>query len=358
MAKSVKRAPKQQPAVSAKMPAKPGEDADTPVAFTQVPSSMTDFVQGLSMTDVYLVHIDRQPVSEKHQMFFFPLVLNGIIFALVIYRIYIGIFTYPEIFAALVNPNSPSSINTKNASWGFLSSTLARRTLTFLFDYLLITLFFPWPVRFFTGPISLRRKLGFKPAEVVVRKSREWSESLSQNWIKHDKKTISERIMPAITPMRLQRTGYLLIDADWDLDFRAMVRVHDAIKTGKASFKDFETCVIVHGGGNKGWLVWRVEDALGVRRRDEQHNNDSSSELSPSERDKIVAFKDKLASMGKEDLFFRWVEIIQFESTQPGGFTPERQQKAMQETKELFDKHGVDFEQFWTEVGGMKGVVA
>ncbi|EEH44368.2 uncharacterized protein PADG_00657 [Paracoccidioides brasiliensis Pb18] len=186
---------------------------------------------------------------------------------------------------------------------------------------------------------------------IVVRKSRSsWSDSLQPLvWIREDDETIKTKILSAVTPQRLLKTGYLLIDADWDLDFTAMVKAHELVGQDRLKFDDFKTAVLVHGGGADGmdWLVWKVE---------EEKSDASSSEekLSDSQRDKIVMFQEKLAAMGKEDLFFRWVELIQYESTQPGGFTPERQRKAMQETKQLFEEQGVDFEKFWADSEGKK----
>lgn len=57
--------------------------------------------------------------------------------------------------------------------------------------------------------------------------------------------------------------------------------------------------------------------------------------------------------MGKENLFFRWIEIVQFESSQPGGFTPERQVRAVDQARQAFKEQGVDFEEFVKSVGGM-----
>jgi hypothetical protein len=106
---------------------------------------------------------------------------------------------------------------------------------------------------------------------------------------------------------------------------------------------EFRTAVLVNTDTD-GWLIWRVgdEDTPEGRTRTKQ-------------RDQIIAFKDKLSDMGHEDLFFRWVELIQYESTRPGGFTAERQQAAMVQAKALFEEAGVDFATFWAEVGGMEG---
>ena len=58
--------------------------------------------------------------------------------------------------------------------------------------------------------------------------------------------------------------------------------------------------------------------------------------------------------MGKESLFFRWIELIQYESNQPGGFTAERQSQAVTKAKALFQEQDVDFDAFLTSIGGIE----
>ncbi|ODH53534.1 hypothetical protein GX48_00367 [Paracoccidioides brasiliensis] len=324
-----------------------------PPPFNPAPQLLQPFLEPLSPKHVYLIHLDTHPKAHKRQIFLMPLFLDIAILAIILLRIYTGYTAYVDILTLLVGQNSPARVNTSITSWGELASIVVRRTLTFIFDYLLLTIFLPWPVRFLFGPAHWRYKIGFQIPEVVVRKSRSsWSDSLQPLvWIREDDETIKTKILSAVTPQRLLKTGYLLIDADWDLDFTAMVKAHELVGQDRLKFDDFKTAVLVHGGRADGmdWLVWKVE---------EEKSDASSSEekLSDSQRDKIVMFQEKLAAMGKEDLFFRWVELIQYESTQPGGFTPERQRKAMQETKQLFEEQGVDFEKFWADVGGMEGI--
>ena len=69
-----------------------------------------------------------------------------------------------------------------------------------------------------------------------------------------------------------------------------------------------------------------------------------------------MAFKDELTALGKENLFFRWIELVQFESSQPGGFGPERQKHTMIKAKEMFEDQGIDFDKFWAKIGGMQGM--
>ena len=165
-------------------------------------------------------------------------------------------------------------------------------------------------------------------------------------WIQKDDAT-RDKIVGAVTPERIRKTGYLLVDADWDLDYDAIVRAHELVdQTRKGSgvqLDEFRTAVLVNTD-NDGWLIWHVAD-----------EETAQGKTHSAQRDQILTFKEKLTAMGKEDLFFRWVELIQYESTRPGGFTPERQRSAMIQAKELFDNEGIDFSRFWQDVGGLEG---
>lgn len=68
-----------------------------------------------------------------------------------------------------------------------------------------------------------------------------------------------------------------------------------------------------------------------------------------------MKLKDKLTLMGKESLFFRWIEIVQYESGKPGDFDSKRQVETMEIIKREFERQGVDFEKLVQEVGGLDG---
>jgi hypothetical protein len=58
--------------------------------------------------------------------------------------------------------------------------------------------------------------------------------------------------------------------------------------------------------------------------------------------------------MGKEGLFFRMIELVQYEGSTPGefgGFSPDRQQATIEKIKQLFANDGVDFEGILGELG-------
>lgn len=371
--------------------------AGPPPPFVYAPTALKPFVERLFPASVYVVHIDRTPRSAKGQMFALSLLINSSIVLLIAYRFYVGMHVYPYlVLTALGYADSPTTIDTSMLSRRQLLALIVQRAAGMMFDYLLLTVFSEWPWRFWHGPLHWRRTLGFLPGEVVVRKSRAWSDALhhgepgvsgSENGPetaagsgksasgtgtnKVDNSTLRDRLRLAIAPERIDKTGYLLIDADWDLDFSAMLCAHELVRDRVLSFDDFTTAVFVHSvegqpntssGNDDGttngndkdatnWLIWRVDAA------DDAHPaSASSTAMSTSERAKIRQFQDKLAAMGHEDLFFRWAELIQYESTRPGGFTPERQLDTMRQTRELFEERGVDFERFWEEVGGMKEV--
>jgi hypothetical protein len=311
-------------------------------------------VAPLSPKHVYLVHLDRYPKGHKRLIFIIYILSNLAITATILYRVYLGYFTYSNLLLAILRHSGPASVDPSAESWRSIFRILGHRTLTFLVDYLLLTLFLPWPIGFWLGPTRWRRRIGFQATEIIVRRSRSWSEILEPGtWICDDEPALKERILPAITSLRLQKTGHLLVDADWDLDFPVMIRAHELVGKNKLQYEDFQISVLAYGGNDKGWLIWLVGDERGSP---EGPESSQSSLSSLSSRNEIIAFKDKLTSMGKEDIFFRWVELIQYESTWPGGFTPDRQQSTMRQVKQVFEESGVDFEKFWADVGGMEGI--
>ncbi|KAL2014191.1 hypothetical protein VTN00DRAFT_1716 [Thermoascus crustaceus] len=344
MAKATKRPGKDRTSSSSGSSNSKASSKPLLTPFVKAPSTLQRFLDPLSPNEIYLIHIDTTPPSLKKQIFFVPVLLNILIVLVIFYRAYKGAFVYPALLLTAIGRTSSMSVDSSAISWGEFSGHILRRTAMFLIDYLLVTLFMAWPIRFFKGPVAWRRKVGFREREIIVRRSQSsWSKELVRNrWIREDEVTVREKVVPAVTPEKVKKSGYLLVDADWDLDYDAMVRAHalvDRMRKGDGiQLDEFRTAVLVNTD-EEGWSIWRVAD--------EEKN---------AQRDKIIAFKDKLAAMGKEDLFFRWVELIQYESTQPGGFTPERQHAAMHKAKEMFEEAGVDFSRFWQEVGGMEGL--
>lgn len=205
-----------------------------------------------------------------------------------------------------------------------------------------------------------RWKIGYKAREVVVRKSRRWAteqiflvennnndeEAVRLGEGKIGGKIYGERVLPGIDALWVGgRTGMSMLDRNWDLWYQGMVDAHKLIKKGQIKIEDFSSrMVIVHEPKRGGWLVWKCDDY-----DDKDGDVNANSE-------KIQKIKAKLDNMGKEGLFWRWVELVQFETetkndtTARGGVEERLQRKG----REMFAVQGVDFDEFWKEVGGLE----
>ena len=259
------------------------------------------------------------------------------------------------------------------------------RAAHFLIDWVLVRIVAPWPYSFFLeppgNPVLWRWRVGFRDSEVYVRVSRAWGKEDLLGASKEDGKRGGDspffkvRILPALDKERVRaKTGYLLMDGDWDLDFVVMTEATRLVDRGVLQEEQLEKSVLVWCGDDEEqgqWVIW------------ECWKLDEGAEA--EQRKKIIVFKvslqilflvvdhqclsrifnwksyrsftqDRLTQMGKESLFFRWIEIVQYESSQPGGFTPERQVQAAEKAKQLFAEQGVDFDEFIKSTDGHEGL--
>ena len=317
-----------------------------PEPYALPPDSLKPFLQTLNPSHLYIVHVDRHPIALKQRHFFVPALVNLLVAAFIVFRAQLIFPWYLQLLKAVIDPQHPLRVGTAGAESGVALRELASRVGVFVLDFVLVRYAVPWPYDFFfrpgDSPTHWRTRVGFQAAEIAVRKSRSWwDKKLPADWLEDNPegaKVYAERIMPSVDPRRRrERSAYTLQNASWELDYRAMVEAHELVADKAMALADFESTVVVHSEEH-GWLVWEL------------HKLDAE-DASPG-REKILELQEKLKDMGKEDLFFRWVEILQYETRQPGGFTDERQAKAMHETRTLFQAHGIDFDQFWAEVGG------
>lgn len=242
------------------------------------------------------------------------------------------------------------TMDTKRMTMEAIGWEIARRTSKFMVDLVIYVFVWPWPKAFFMGqtignPVLWRLRLGFSEREIVVRRSRRWfvqSKKLFEEGSK-EQDVLFNNVGRATDPMWMsEKTGYLMLNKEWDLDWKSMVTATVNVEKGKMKLDDFKTTILLHDE-EFGWVVIETAEAGGSLKEEEG-------------RRKIVAFKDELTAMGKENLFFRWIELVQFESSQPGGFGPEQQKNTMKKARELFERGGIDFDKFWEKVGGMQGM--
>ncbi|OJD39974.1 uncharacterized protein BKCO1_200092 [Diplodia corticola] len=338
--------------------ASPSPPAIPPPPFSRAPE-LEPFLSTLDREKVYLTHVDTHPIEFKQRIFTIPAALNAAIVALLAWRAYAALPTYWALLLAALGNHTEYAVRRDAATWGELARIALRRGALFLGDYALVFVLGSWPWNFFVGngpqgdtgnPCAWRWAIGgFREREIYIRESRGWGvkELLGEEGemaASEESPLFKMRILPAIDRRFIrEKTGSLMVDANWDLDYEAMARAHRAVDKGEIAEQKFEKSVWVYGGEPVGWCVWEVYRLDGDGAEAEG-------------RKKIVAFKDRLTALGKESLFFRWIELIQYESSQPGGFTPARQQDAVNKAKELFEMQGVDFERFIDDVGGLDGI--
>lgn len=327
-----------------------------PEPFVAAPAELTDLLYTFSRDTVYVTHIDTHPAWFKKRIYSVPVVLNLAISAFLLWRAWYILPYYWAILLSVLGNANETTIYWVDTTWRTLLWSISKRMVSFLVDFMLFRIVGPWPWSFFLempgNPIWWRWTVGFREEEVYIRQSRGWgAEDLlgaaegSTGKAGAESPFFKTRILPAVDPQRLrEKTGYLLMDSDFDLDFYGMIAATQLLDRKTITSSVLRRAVFVYVGDltspieNGQWAMWDCSDP----------EVDPETEA----RDKLMQFKDKLTAMGKESLFFKWVELIQYESNTPGGFTQQRQEEAAEKTKRMFEAEGVDWEAFSAFVGG------
>lgn len=331
-----------------------------PPPFSPAPKSLEPFLATLDTSKVYITHIDSLPRPFKQQVFAVPVLLNATILVLLIWRLYAIVPSYLAIAATLLGGNTSARVDVEHETWKTLAWIIAKRATSFTLDLALITIIWPWPLSFFvypSNPVQWRWSIGFRDREIYVRVSRSWGrEDLLDGAHKgEDSPFFKTRILPAVDRLYCkEKTGYLMMGKNFDLDFDEMVYAHELVDKKTVEEDSFKKCVYVWCGEAAGWGMWEVWKLDGEADASRAATGSTGGGAGIDEnRGRILEIKERLTALGKEKLFFRWVEIVQYESTQDGGFTRERQVKAMEEVRSMFENEGIDFEAFAREVGGL-----
>ncbi|CAN8104936.1 unnamed protein product [Discula destructiva] len=326
---------------------------EPPAPFKRAPEVLAPLLQTLSPKHVYITHIDRQHAAFKRKIFLVPVVLNLSILAAMTWRLwYIVPWYFQFVIAALGHPNG-ISLPISELSWADISKVVSRRALTFLLDFLLFVFVWPWPLEFCLGgtngsPLFWRWTVGFREQEIYVRRSRStWDTDIRKAVKGDDKQALTlllKHIGAATEPMLInEKTGYLTMNSEWDLDWAAMVEATKMVDEKTVALEAFRLVVVINHK-DYGWV------SLDMKEHDTAGDD--------SRRTQVFAFRDALAAVGKEDLFYRWIEIVQFESTRPGGFSPEKQVETAKQIRDLFSGQGIDFDEFWKDSVDQNAVLA
>ncbi|KAI0121695.1 hypothetical protein BJ170DRAFT_643972 [Xylariales sp. AK1849] len=316
-----------------------------PSAPFKTPSEVLQpLIETLDEKHVYILHIDNKPANFKRKIFVVPVLMNLAITSLFVWRMYNILPWYLRLVTSTLGYANETTLVAAEMEWEELLPIVAKRSGQFMIDLLLYVFVWPWPFEFAFGqahsnPVHWRWNAGFRDKEIIVRRSRAWDKAV-RDVINNDdaKQVFMAYVGVATAPMYLQeKTGYLLMNKDWDLDWGVMIDASTMVDKKMAALDAFRLVVLIHQD-EYGWLAVDMK----------QGDNPAEDER----RRQVFLFRDALAALGKEDLFFRWIEVIQFEATQPDGFGPEKQEAVAQQVRDLFQKNGVDFDELWKESVG------
>lgn len=367
--------------------------------FQPLPKPLHPLAPHLSRDKIYLLHLDRTPWEAKLYSFIIPFLGYTIIALGLLYRFLSVATTYPAFLLAFfdpptttINANTPTEAAAGQPNRRIIAD-FAWVALGMGFDYVLANTAWPIVARFFFGgAIGYRRAVGFSTTEIIVRESGgNWGQNVaaaiggavSKGGDGGNDATdtavmesaLQDIIIPACDARLLaEKPGPMLTNAHWMMNARLSGEAYAMLMRREATYADFSTAVLVNShatttgagasetqqqqqdqnqvGLPSQWFIWYTNAPPSA-----SPESSAASDVSTNERAKILQFQRKLSELGHEDLFYRWVEVVQYESSHPDGFTAERQEKAWDETKRLFQGAGLEFDEFFDSVGGMKGVV-
>ena len=344
--------------------------SDVPKPWTKAPPTLEPFLANLPLDHIYIASLDKHDRAFKRRLFTVPLLLNIFLTILITYRIYTSLPTYGGILLSLLGYDSPQKLDVRTLPRSEALTHWLRRAMMFLGDFILLRFIGMWPIEFFlgrgffsedgweAGPVTWRRAVSFRDTEIVVRRSRRWDREIfykekpgsedTQNFVEETLKDsnegqiLQEKLLPAVNSQFVQqKTGYQMLDKTWDLYFSGMIEANALVDDTTIGIEAFKTTVFIYTE-RWGWLAWQV-----WKEQDGDASGDSQ---------KLQNIKNTLTTMGKENLFFRTIEIIQAETSLPGAFTADRRRRAIDKIKEEFEEQAVDFEEFWDSVGGIESI--
>lgn len=334
---------------------KPSTPSLPPSPFKPIPPALEPFTTVLSKQHIYLTHIDTKPAAFKRKIFLVPVAMNVAVVLLFVWRVNYILPWYGALLLSTLGYTRDAAVQGAASSTSTLAFIVVRRAATFLLDFLLAVFVWPWPVEFCFGaahsnPVTWRWTSGFRDREVYVRRSRaEWDAGVVDGALlleeegEERRRLILRKAAPAMDPLLLrEKTGYLLMNADWDLDWAGMIAATALVDAKDAALEAFERVVMFHTK-EFGWLCLD---------RGSEARASGPGAVEEERRRQVFAFRDALAAVGKEDVFYRWIEIVQFEASQPSGFGPEKQVEVAARIREMFAREGIDFDAFWKEAVG------
>lgn len=336
-----------------------------PAPFAPIPAGLAAFTNTLPTDHVFLLHADTSTSALRRKVFIVPVLLNTFLAGLLIWRLYYAVPEYLYQVLTIFGYQTSWTVDTQAMPAVDIFKVITSRTAYLMIDYLIFFVLGRWPYEFlfgskygrFTGAAGWKLSVGFnREKEAVVRRGRGWDDSIfasevirreqgktGAQWTKEEELIVYTRCTAALRKTYTSRTSYLLLDKDWDLDFQGMIDANELIDEGKLNWADMDHVVLVPFSDH--WFCWYPH---AVESRGEAV---PIPEL-PTRDERLETLRQKLIAMDCEDLFYRWIEIVQYETSREGGFDSLRKKAAVEELQSMLKERGLDEHDFWQSIGG------
>lgn len=337
--------------ISLKHEAAPSETVDP---FQPVSDELLKFCSFLDTDKIYVLHIDKTPTILKRRVFMVPVWMNVIFTVGLLLRLYYAVPFYCSFIISYFGRQGDDPwIQADQLPWLDFTALVASRLAIVGFDTFLSTKVISWPVAFCFGapasPVNWRTRVGFQDQEVIVRKSRDFHTSLNTSWTVDDLLTVKIFATEALNMQATQKTAYTMIaDKRWDLDFASMIRAHEL--TGKSrdfSMVEIDRVVLAYSSQMRQWRIWHLDEKPQQRPDPSGYNPDE---------DNAVRLAKYLRERRKGALFYRYIELVQYETSLPDANTPQRRQAKLQQIKDEFTKAQLDFGTVVQDLGGYQNM--
>lgn len=337
-----------------------------PAPFELAPQSILPLADCLPKDHIFVIHSEDTPSALRRQAFLVPVLLNLIITALLCLRLIYAVPVYLEQMITILGYETQWTVRPKTLSWLDLFGILAQRTLLLSLDYVIFGFIGRWPWEFlfgdrhgrYVGGVGWKWHVGFNRAlEPVVRRGRKWDVPIlatekerkkqrkpEKSWSKEEELLVYTKCSEALRKINTSKNALSLLDRDWDLDYCAMVDATELLDQGSIKIADLDHVVLVPWNGR--WFCWYPH-----------RTTDTGVTPAAAEQDaQLERFKKLLIELGCEDVFYRWIEIIQYETNQPGAMTSKKKHEAEQELRRMLRDRKRDDEAFVASIGGANAI--
>ncbi|KAK5102212.1 hypothetical protein LTR70_004515 [Exophiala xenobiotica] len=321
-----------------------------PSPFEPAHAALLPLAKSLPRDHVFVIHPEQTPPALRRQAFIVPVLLNLIISAGLCWRLYRAVPVYLEQLITILGYETSWTVTPKNLAWGDLINILGSRTILLAIDYVIFGILGRWPYEFLFGDS--------RPKEPVVRRGRKWDVPIfldeeerkkqakpSDTWTREEELAVYTKCTDALRKSQTSKNALSLLDKDWDLDYRAMVDSTELIDQTELSLDDVDHVVLVPWQGK--WYSWYPHKVKAT---------DGHIDPIPERDERLESFKKHLIQLGCEDVFYRWIEIVQYETSQPARFTQTKRNEAEQELRRMLRSRKKDDEAFVQAVGGLQNV--